>query len=81
MTPRVVTRDQLVGAAKAAFGGGRRLDGVERLAGGTQKGVYRLTMDDATTAIAFLWDDSENYWPTRSRPAPVSTSSNPRGRG
>jgi hypothetical protein len=59
-----VTRDQLAGAARAALGSGRRLEGVERLAGGTRKGVYRLTMDDATTAIAYLWEASENYWPT-----------------
>ncbi|MFI6585063.1 phosphotransferase family protein [Embleya sp. NPDC050493] len=45
------------------MGGGRRLHGVERLTGGTRKGVYRLTMDDATSAIAYLWADSENYWP------------------
>ncbi|MGW1787131.1 beta-ketoacyl synthase N-terminal-like domain-containing protein, partial [Streptomyces sp. NPDC002143] len=25
--------------------------------------MYRLVMDDATTAIAYLWDDAENYWP------------------
>ncbi|MHC3469427.1 phosphotransferase [Streptomyces sp. 7R007] len=59
-----MTRDQLAEAARAALGGGRRLEGVERLAGGTTKGVYRLTMDDATTAIAYLWEESENYWPT-----------------
>ncbi|MFF4083447.1 phosphotransferase [Streptomyces sp. NPDC001777] len=58
-----MTRNQLAGAARAALGGGRRLEAVERLAGGTTKGVYRLTMDDAMTAIAYLWDDSENYWP------------------
>ncbi|MFJ7194052.1 MULTISPECIES: phosphotransferase family protein [unclassified Streptomyces] len=58
-----MTRDQLAGAARAALGGGRRLEAVERLPGGTTKGVYRLTMDDATTAIAYLWEDSENYWP------------------
>ncbi|MFD7718325.1 phosphotransferase [Streptomyces sp. NPDC059814] len=63
VAPKRVTRDQLAGAARAALGGGRRLDGVERLAGGTRKGVYRLTMDDAPTAIAYLWEDSENYWP------------------
>lgn len=28
-----------------------------------QKGVYRLTMDDATTVVAYLWEASENYWP------------------
>ncbi|MYS23823.1 Phosphotransferase enzyme family protein [Streptomyces sp. DvalAA-14] len=58
-----MTRDQLAGAAQAALGGGRRLDAVERVAGGTTKGVYRLTMDDGMTAIAYLWGDSENYWP------------------
>jgi hypothetical protein len=63
VAPRNVTRDHLVGASRAALGGGRRLDGVERVAGGTRKGVYRLTMDDATTAIAYLWEDSENFWP------------------
>jgi aminoglycoside phosphotransferase (APT) family kinase protein len=25
--------------------------------------VYRLVMDDATTAIAYVWDADENYWP------------------
>ena len=60
---RNVSRDQLAGAARAALGGGRRLQAAERLTGGSRKGVYRLTMDDATTAIAYLWEDSENYWP------------------
>ncbi|MFJ2399024.1 phosphotransferase family protein [Streptomyces sp. NPDC087843] len=58
-----MTREQLAGAARAALGGGRRLAAVERIAGGSKKGVYRLVMDDATTAIAYLWDDAENYWP------------------
>ena len=59
----LLTRDQLAGAATAAFAGGRRLEAVDRLAGGTRKGVYRLRMDDGITAIAYVWDDSENYWP------------------
>ncbi|MEU6666035.1 phosphotransferase [Streptomyces sp. NPDC046727] len=58
-----MTREQLAGAARAALGGGRRLEGIERVAGGSKKGVYRLVMGDATTAIAYLWDDTENYWP------------------
>ncbi|MEU9624526.1 phosphotransferase family protein [Streptomyces sp. NPDC088251] len=58
-----MVREQLAGAARAALGGGRRLEAVERVAGGSKKGVYRLVMDDATTAIAYLWDDAENYWP------------------
>lgn len=58
-----VTRDQLAAAARSALGGGRRLDAVQRLAGGSRKGVYRLMMDDATTVVAYLWAGSENYWP------------------
>lgn len=64
MACRSVAREQLAGGARAALGGGRRLESVERVAGGSKKGVYRLVMDDATTAIAYLWDDTENYWPT-----------------
>ncbi|MET7439358.1 phosphotransferase family protein [Streptomyces sp. NPDC004082] len=58
-----MTRERLAGAARAALGGGRRLATVERVTGGSKKGVYRLVMDDATTAIAYLWNDAENYWP------------------
>jgi Phosphotransferase enzyme family len=63
---RGVTREDLAPAAQAALGSRRRLQGVARLPGGTTKGVYRLTLDDGTTVIAYLWEDSENYWP----PAP-----------
>ncbi|MER6525779.1 phosphotransferase [Streptomyces sp. NPDC001508] len=59
-----MTRERLAGAARDALGGGRRLATVERVTGGSKKGVYRLVMDDATTAIAYLWDADENYWPT-----------------
>ncbi|MFJ5533952.1 phosphotransferase family protein [Streptomyces sp. NPDC093261] len=58
-----MTRERLAGAVRAALGGGRRLEAMERVAGGSRKGVYRLVMDDATTAIAYVWDDTENYWP------------------
>jgi hypothetical protein len=63
MAPRKVTREDLAGATRAALGSERRIRELTRLAGGTTKGVYRLAMDDGTTAIAYLWEDSENYWP------------------
>jgi len=47
---------------RAAFGRDRPLLRAERLAGGSKKGVYRLTMDDAGTALVYAWDDSEDYW-------------------
>ena len=66
MAPGKVTREHLAGATRAALGSERGISKVTRLAGGTTKGVYRLSMDDGATVIAYLWGDSENYWP----PAP-----------
>jgi len=63
MAPTNVTREDLAAATRAALGSDRKIKEVTRLAGGTTKGVYRLTMDDGATAIAYLWEDSENYWP------------------
>ncbi|GAA0816288.1 phosphotransferase family protein [Spirilliplanes yamanashiensis] len=45
------------------FGTGRRLVGLDRLTGGTRKGVYRLRLDDGTTAVLYVWAPGENYWP------------------
>jgi hypothetical protein len=63
MAPSKVTQEVLAAATRAAAGSERKINEVTRLAGGTTKGVYRLTLDDGTTVIAYLWDDSENYWP------------------
>jgi hypothetical protein len=46
----------------AAFGGGRSLLRVQRLANGSKKGAYRLTMDDGGSALLYAWDDAEDYW-------------------
>jgi hypothetical protein len=42
---------------------GRRLAELERLAGSTSKGVYRLTFDDGGTLAMYAWRAAENYWP------------------
>ncbi|MFD0568696.1 phosphotransferase family protein [Kitasatospora gansuensis] len=65
---RIVGRDHLAGVARAALGAEHRLVGVSRLRGGSKKGVYRLTFDDDSTAIVYIWDDAENYWPTTNAP-------------
>jgi hypothetical protein len=49
-------------AVRAAFGRDRRLLRVVRLAGGSKKGAYRLTMDDGGTVLLYAWSDSEDYW-------------------
>jgi aminoglycoside phosphotransferase (APT) family kinase protein len=61
---RVIRADDLHAVVADQFGTGRRLATVERLTGGSKKGVYRLALDDATTAILYLWAASENYWPS-----------------
>ncbi len=63
MAPRTVTAEDLAAVTRAALGSDRKIKAVTRLAGGSAKGVYRLTMDDRTTVIAYLWEASENYWP------------------
>ncbi|MET7327409.1 phosphotransferase [Nonomuraea sp. NPDC005650] len=49
--------------ARAAFGDGRRPAGVERLRGGSKKGVYRLLFDDGPGAIVYVWSQEEDFWP------------------
>jgi len=56
-------RDVLAAAARAAFGPGHGLVRVERLSGGSKKGVYRLVFDDGASAVGYVWDEAENYWP------------------
>jgi hypothetical protein len=43
--------------------GSSPIDGVQRLAGGSKKGVYRVRFTDGTTVVLYSWDGSENYWP------------------
>jgi hypothetical protein len=61
-TRKVLTRDDLAPLARAAAGRHRTLSAVARLRGGTKKGVYRLTYDDDSTAVAYVWSADEDYW-------------------
>jgi hypothetical protein len=45
------------------FGADRRLTALDRLTGGSKKGVYRLRLDDQTTVMLYIWAVGENYWP------------------
>ncbi|MEU4767467.1 phosphotransferase [Actinosynnema sp. NPDC023794] len=54
--------DDLRGVARAVFGA-RELVSVERLRGGTRKGVYRLNLADGTGAVAYVWHPDEDFWP------------------
>ena len=48
---RFADAESLRPVVRAAFGAGRRLLAVERLAGGSKKGAYRLTLDEGGTAL------------------------------
>jgi hypothetical protein len=61
-TRRPLTTTDLAPLARAALGPGRTLTGVERLRGGTKKGVYRLILDDDSSAVAYVWSADEDYW-------------------
>ncbi|PYC75130.1 aminoglycoside phosphotransferase [Micromonospora arborensis] len=45
------------------LGSARRLTALDRLTGGSKKGVYRLRLDDQTSVILYVWAAGENYWP------------------
>ncbi|GAA1118718.1 phosphotransferase family protein [Nocardiopsis metallicus] len=39
------------------------VSGLERLRGGTKKGVYRLELAQGSSVIAYVWGAAENFWP------------------
>ena len=53
---------QLAGVMREVFGTARSIVSVDRLAGGTKKGVYRVTVDDGTSAVVYVWSADEDYW-------------------
>ena len=60
-----VTPADLHDLVRDTYGTDRWLRDLNRLAGGTTKGVYRLTLDDGTTVLLYRWAAEENFWPAR----------------
>ncbi|MFJ6673464.1 phosphotransferase family protein [Actinosynnema sp. NPDC091369] len=54
--------DDLRGVAREVFGA-REPVAVERLRGGTKKGVYRLRSAGGGSAVVYVWHPDENFWP------------------
>ncbi len=57
--------EDLIALIKRTFGTTAQVTGVDRLRGGTKKGVYRLHLDQVPTGsvIVYSWADEENFWP------------------
>jgi hypothetical protein len=60
---RVVQAAELAETVRSVYGSSRRVVDLSRLRGGAKKGVYRLVLDDGTTAVLYVWSDDENYFP------------------
>ena len=60
-----VTEADLRDLVQDTYGTDRRLRKLTRLAGGSTKGVYRLTLDDGSTVLLYRWAAEENFWPAR----------------
>ncbi|MFC8722277.1 phosphotransferase family protein [Kitasatospora sp. NPDC057198] len=52
----------LAPVVREVFGTDRRIVSVDRLRGGTRKGVYRVVLDDAASAVVYRWSPDEDYW-------------------
>ncbi|MEV7989030.1 aminoglycoside phosphotransferase [Micromonospora sp. NPDC085948] len=63
MTRAFLQPDDVRDLVAHQFGADRKLAALDRLTGGSKKGVYRLQLDDQTTVILYLWAAGENYWP------------------
>ncbi|MCW6003324.1 aminoglycoside phosphotransferase [Micromonospora sp. CPCC 205371] len=63
MTRAFLQPNDLHGLVAEQFGADRRLSSLERLTGGSKKGVYRLGLNDQTTMMLYVWAPHENYWP------------------
>ncbi|AJF69367.1 phosphotransferase family protein [Streptomyces vietnamensis] len=57
--------EALSGIVHEALGAGARVVGVDRLRGGSKKGVYRVHTSGsrAASVIVYSWAEAENFWP------------------
>ncbi|MGW3355631.1 phosphotransferase [Streptomyces bungoensis] len=62
---RLAEIEDLSGLVRIALGPGCRAVAVDRLRGGSRKGVYRVRVDGAPvrSVIVYRWADAENFWP------------------
>ncbi|MGV9253113.1 phosphotransferase family protein [Streptomyces sp. NPDC003697] len=62
---QVTGSEALSGIVHEALGAGARVVGVDRLRGGSRKGVYRVHTDGsrAASVIVYSWAEAENFWP------------------
>ena len=62
--------EALSGIVREALGAGAHVVGMERLRGGSKKGVYRVHVDGprAASVIVYSWAEAENFWSAAEAP-------------
>lgn len=62
---RTADTQDLTALVQRALGPATQVTGVDRLRGGTKKGVYRVHLEQAPqkSVIIYSWADDENFWP------------------
>jgi hypothetical protein len=63
MVRRFLEKDDLAPWVADTFGNDRCLSAVDRLRGGTKKGVYRLHFDRGPSSVLYVWRTDEDFWP------------------
>ncbi|MBT0768339.1 hypothetical protein KIH74_05355 [Kineosporia sp. J2-2] len=76
---RTAETEDLSTLVPAALGPTARITGIERLRGGTRKGVYRVHLAPSNpgpaSVIVYSWAAEENFWPGAGTPtAPATTA-------
>ncbi|MBA4860877.1 phosphotransferase [Streptomyces sp. PSKA54] len=78
---RFAETEDLSAVVRDALGAGCRIAGVDRLRGGSKKGVYRVRLDGGGKAsvIVYRWAEDENFWPGAAVPDPANPFSSASG--
>lgn len=64
-----LTRGTIERLCSTALGRATRVVGVQRLRGGTKKGVFRVTTTAGDSVVLYTWHDEEDWWSGSSDPA------------
>lgn len=69
MDQELLDRTTIERLCSAAFGRAVQPERVERLRGGTKKGVFRVTTTTGASAVLYVWHEDEDWWSGSPDPA------------
>lgn len=69
MNEELLDRTTVERLCTLAQGRAMRVESVQRLRGGTKKGVFRVTPTTGTSVVLYVWHEDEDWWSTSTDPA------------